>query len=105
MKLKEWTKEINNESVGLNVPPADISVQRLIDDGLLILYREIKNLLLLSIRGKLEAPDAKDLRDHLKLLFELREQEGDALRSLSDEQLQKLAKEVIKQAEVPSDGK
>lgn len=104
MKLKEWTKEIDNQSVGLDKPPTDISVQRLIDDGLLILYREIKNLLLLSTHGKLEAPDAKDLRDHLKLLFELREQEGDALRGLTDEQLQKLAKEVIKQSEAPSDG-
>lgn len=68
-------------------PISDISVARLIDDGLVVLYREVKNLLILSSRGKLEPNDAKDLRDHLKLLFELKDREKDSLSGLTDEQL------------------
>lgn len=74
---------------------SDISVARLIDDGLLALYREIKNLLMLSSRGKLEASDARDLRDSLKLLFELKDREGDSLRGLTDEELKNRAKAAL----------
>ena len=66
---------------------SDISIERLIEDGLLILYREIKNLLALSMRGKLEATDAKDLRDHLKLLFELKGQQQKLVKDFTDEEL------------------
>ena len=69
-------------------PISDISVQRLIDDGLIALYREIKNILSLSARGKLDPNHARDLRDHLKLLFELKDREKEALAGLTDEQLQ-----------------
>ena len=77
-------------------PISDISVTRLIDDGLVALYREIKNLLVLSARGKLEANDARDLRDHLKLLFELKDRENESLRGLTDEQLQAKVAEALK---------
>lgn len=73
----------------INPPPiSDISVARLIDDGLIVLYREIKNLLALSVTGKLDANNARDLRDHLKLLFDLKDRENESLRGLTDEQLQ-----------------
>ncbi len=75
--------------------PSDISVARLIDDGLLVLYREIKNLMMLSVHGKLEPTDAKDLRDHLKLLFELKDREGDSLRGLTDEEIKAKATEAL----------
>lgn len=75
--------------------PIDISVVRLIDDGLLVLYREIKNLMILSVNGKLESNDARDLRDHLKLLFELKDRESESLRGLTDEELKEKAKEVL----------
>ena len=71
---------------------SDISIQRLIDDGLQALYREVKNLMILSSKGKLDAANARDLRDHLKLLFELKDRESDSLRHLSDEQLEAMAK-------------
>jgi hypothetical protein len=67
----------------------DISIQRLIDDSLLILFREIRNLTILSVRGKLESTEARDLRDHLKLLFELKDREQETLKNLTDEELNK----------------
>ncbi len=75
---------------------SDISINSLIEDGLVILYKEIKNLMGLSDKGKLTPPDARDLRDHLKLLFELKKQESDLLQGLTDEQLEEQAKKVLK---------
>ena len=75
-------------------PISDISVARLMDDCLVVLYREVKNLLTLSSRGKLDPNDARDLRDHLKLLFELKARENESLRGLTDEQLEAKVKEV-----------
>jgi DNA polymerase-1 len=42
---------------------------------------------MLSVRGKLESNDARDLRDHLKLLFELKDRESVSLKNLTPEQL------------------
>lgn len=77
-------------------PPkvSDIDISGLIDDGLLALYREIKNILMVSSRGKLDAATARDLRDHLKLLFELKDREKDWLKSLTPEQLDDLMKQI-----------
>ncbi len=66
---------------------SDISIDSLIDNGLLVLYREVKQLLAMSVKGKLSAPDARDLRDHLKLLFELKDREDKSLDGLTDEEL------------------
>lgn len=71
-----------------DIPISDISVARLIEDGLLVLYREIKNLMSRSTNGKLDASDARDLRDHLKLLFELKDREDALLRGLTDAELE-----------------
>lgn len=76
-------------------PISDISVARLIDDGLIALYREIKNILALSSKGKLNPNDARDLRDHLKLLFELKDRENESLRGLTDEQLKQKVTEAM----------
>lgn len=73
----------------------DISVQRLIDDCLLALYREVKNILAMSVRGKLAANDSRDLRDHLKLLFELKDRESASLQSLTDDELKELAEQAL----------
>lgn len=75
--------------------PTDISIARLIDDGLLVLYREVKNLMMLSVNGKLEPNDARDLRDHLKLLFELKDREGESLRGLTDEEIKVKVQEAL----------
>lgn len=78
-----------------NTPASDISIIRLIDDGLVALNREIKNILILSVKGKLDAPTARDLRDHLKLLFELKDRENESLRSISDEELKEKAQAAL----------
>lgn len=75
---------------------SDISIDRLIDDGLLVLYREIHQLKILSAKGKLEPNSARDLRDHVKLLFELKEREAKSLKGLTDEELKQQAKESLK---------
>jgi hypothetical protein len=82
-----------------DIPISDISVARLIDDGLLVLYREVKNLMILSTRGKLEPNDARDLRDHLKLLFELQARENESLRGLTDEQLKEKAQAALNETD------
>ncbi len=74
---------------------SDISVTRLIDDGLLALYREIKNLLMLSSKGKLDPNNSRDLRDHLKLLFELQAREKESLKNITDEQLKEQVQGVL----------
>lgn len=75
---------------------SDISIAKLIDKGLLALSREIHNLTARSASGKLDAADARDLRDHLKLLFELRDREEQSLRSMSDDELKGLAQNALK---------
>lgn len=70
--------------------PSEISLDGLIDDGLLVLYREMQSLKKRSVPGKLEAADARDLRDHLKLLFEIRDRQLEGLKRLTDEQLKQL---------------
>lgn len=78
-----------------DTPAKDISVTRLLDDGLVALYREMKNILTLSSHGKLDAATARDLRDHLKLLFELKDRENESLKQFSDEELEQKAKAVL----------
>jgi hypothetical protein len=78
-----------------DIAVSDISVTRLIDDGLLALYREMKNILMLSAKGKLDAASSRDLRDTVKLLFELKDRESESLRGLTDEQLQAKVKEAL----------
>lgn len=76
---------------------SDISIQRLIDDSLTVLYREIKNLMKLSVPGKLDPNDARDLRDHLKLLFELKEREKERLDGITDDELKIVLSDMIKE--------
>lgn len=85
MKIKTMMR--NNEMPVEPPTVSDISVQRLIDDSLLALSREVKNLLVMSVKGKLQPTDARDLRDHLKLLFELKDREAASLQGLTDDEL------------------
>ena len=66
---------------------SDISILGLIDKGLVALHREMTNLLTLSAKGKLDAPLARDLRDTVKLLFELRDREEQLLKGKTDDEL------------------
>ncbi len=86
-------EEVKRQSAVKDVASTDISIDRLLTDGLLGIYREVKNLLYLSAKGKLSSSDAKDLRDTVKLLFELKDREKDLLENLSNEDLEKLKDE------------
>ena len=66
---------------------SEVSVDRLIDNGLTVLQREMKNLLSQSARGKLDAASARDLRDTVKLLFELKDRESELLKGKTDDEL------------------
>lgn len=79
-----------------DLPISEISIARLIDDGLLVLFREITNLKRLSVSGKLGPTDARDLRDHLKLLFELKDRESESLKGLTDEDLEAQLNDISK---------
>lgn len=93
MKLKTMVKQQNEKETEHLV--SDVSVDRLIDAGLLALSREMRNLLVMSASGKLPPADARDLRDTVKLLFDLKDREGDSLNSTSDEQLKEQARALI----------
>lgn len=97
MKLKAFDKELQQEQAAKDAaaPLSEISVDKLVGEGLLALSREIRNLLVASAHGKLDPAEAKDLRDHLKLLFELKDREGDAMKDMSDEELKAKAKAVL----------
>lgn len=91
---KPPTVLIAKKEVAADIPTSDISVARLIDDGLLVLYREMTNLKMLSVHGKLDAASARDLRDTIKLLFELKERENESLHGMTDEQIAEALKDV-----------
>lgn len=91
-KIKTQQLNAQNEEIS-DVVVSDISIGRLVEDGLLVLYREIKQLKLLSAKGKLAPNDSRDLRDHLKLLFELKDREDAILTSLSEEELRAIAQQ------------
>lgn len=88
--MKHYPK-IKDQQIENERPPdplvSDISIDGLIDNGLLVLYREMKQLLGASAKGKLSAPDARDLRDHVKLLFEIKDREAGALEKMTTEEL------------------
>lgn len=86
-------EESKRQSAVKDIASSDISIDRLLTDGLLGIYREVKNLLYLSAKGKLGKDSARDLRDTVKLLFELKDREKDLLENLTNEDLEKLKDE------------
>lgn len=67
---------------------SEVSLARLLDQGLTCLQREMKNLMIMSAHGKLPPPAAKDLRDTVNLIFDLKDREADLLKGLTDEELE-----------------
>ena len=76
-----------------DTPISELSIEALIQSTLLILDREVRNLKSLSARGKLDAASARDLREHAKLLFELKQREDDWLKNLTDDEIQAILDE------------
>jgi hypothetical protein len=68
-------------------------ISTLLNQGSLVLSREIHNLLLESAVGKLEAGSARDLVAYLKLLHELKKEQENKLANLTDEELERLGNE------------
>lgn len=93
MKLKAMLKQ--QSEVEASAVITDTSVDALLDGGLLALSREMKNLLIASAKGKLDSASARDLRDSIKLLFELKERESKNAGQLDDEQLKEQAKAIL----------
>lgn len=68
----------------------NLSISDLLDKANTILQREIQNLLIASSGGKLDASNARDLCNYIKLLNELKEAQNDTLKNLSEDDLKKL---------------
>lgn len=58
-----------------------------------VLAREVERLMDISFTDKLSKDETASLNAYFKQIVELKKQESDYLESLSDEQLEKLAKE------------
>lgn len=58
-----------------------------------ILRREIKHLMTASADGKLVSNNAKDLVAYVKLLSDIKQEQDEFLRNLTDEQLEKMKDE------------
>ncbi len=85
-----------NPKSGLaNVESIDVpfDVDELLSKCGIILQREIRNLLIKTSSGqKLEAADSRDLIAYVKLLTETKASLEDAVKNMSDEELQRATK-------------
>lgn len=88
---RHLAKKLEEERGGTvkDKPISEISIDELLGAGLLSLYREMRNLLFLSAKGKLSPADSRDLRDTVKLLFELKDREKAIMEGLETEELEK----------------
>lgn len=77
-----------------NILVSEISIGALLDRGLLVMQREMINLNKLSLEGKLTGSDSKDLREIVKVLFELKDREDQLLRNKTDEELRAMVDNV-----------
>lgn len=67
-------------------------VDALLDKAVLVLQREIQQLVIRSASGKLEPEHARDLISYVQLLNKLREDMRKSVAQMDDEQLQNLSK-------------
>lgn len=74
----------------LDVPAAEISLDDLLDKTRLILYREIRNLLIESTPGLLSKDSSQALVSYIKLLKDLKKAEEETAEDLTDEELEQL---------------
>lgn len=70
--------------------PDALSIDDMLEDSILILSREIKNLRQESSLGLLSRDSSNALTGYIKLLKELKREEKELLDNLSDEELEKL---------------
>lgn len=69
----------------------DVSIDLLLNRGLLAIERTMKFIVTKSCTGGLERNDVMNLKDLMVLLQDLKEKEDDILEKMSDEELEKIA--------------
>lgn len=67
----------------------DVSIDSLLNKGLLAIERTMKHIVERSVHGVLERQDVQNLKDLMSLLQELKASEKDILDKMSDEELEK----------------
>lgn len=77
----------------VEISTTDIDVTYLLGQTLEILRREIKNLMMQSMEGKLPYNSGRDLVNYVKLLSDIQSKEKDLLDGLSEEEMEKLLKD------------
>lgn len=65
----------------------DLDLEQLFNKSIEILRREINNLFTHSTTEKLSPTDARDLVQYIKLLSEIKAEQDEAIKKLSDEEL------------------
>jgi hypothetical protein len=73
-------------------PSSPLEIEAELDRCGEILRREIKNLMSLSSRGKLDAGASRDLVNYIKLLHDIKMDQQEKVASMTDEELLKLTK-------------
>lgn len=73
--------------VEMNTPMEDISLDKLLNNCLVLLDREIKELRKESVLGKLSKDSAHSLRENAKLILDLKKKEKELLDGMSEEEL------------------
>lgn len=93
--MKRYVKPAQNEVATPEEDPisADINLDELYDKTKLILYREIRNLLRDSASQLLSKDSSQSLVNYAKLLKDLRKEERERLKNLTDEELAKIKDE------------
>ncbi len=88
---KDELAEIANES--LQEPELEVDLVDLLERSKEILRREIRNLSVESIKGKLKPAHGESLTAYIKLLNIMVKDEKDRLKHMTKEELEKLASE------------
>jgi hypothetical protein len=93
-----YIKDSKGQYVKVEVPKpepvpsrTDVSIDSLLNKGLLAIERTMRHIVERSVHGVLERSDVQNLKDLMVLLQELKEKEDDILNKMTDEELEKIA--------------
>lgn len=81
----------------IDTDEAIVDSDELLQKAMVVLQREVTNLLATSAKGKLEQSSAKDLVQYIGLLTEIEEKKINQLSQMSDEEIAALAKATKKE--------
>lgn len=83
---------IEEAGVDMDVEPGAFDVEKELELCEEILRREVRNLMSESARGKLSDKSSSSLRDYIKLLAEMKDEQKEKLKNMPTEALEKLVK-------------